>query len=143
MQMKVKKAAEIESRLQPWTKQRVIEKIKKRKTSNKPLGYSAVRRDNRLLVSAACYHFGNWSRALEAAGLNPAEFKYQLKWNKKKIVGKILQWGKAGKSLKNSVVEKEYPALWGAAIYHFGCWKSAVNAAGLDYEEIKKLENIT
>ena len=53
-----------------WSKQRVIEAIHARIREGKQINYSATRRDDSALVSAARRYFGNWSKALLAAGVD-------------------------------------------------------------------------
>jgi len=54
-----------------WDKQRIIEMIQERHRQGKPLRYTQVKRDHATLAHAAKTYFGNWSKALAAAGLAP------------------------------------------------------------------------
>ena len=53
-----------------WSKERIIELIHARQREGKPINYSAIRREDSALISAARRYFGNWSKALLAAGVD-------------------------------------------------------------------------
>jgi hypothetical protein len=52
-----------------WTPQRIIECLRLRRQEGKPLHYMALHVDDNPLLCAAKYHFGNWQKALAAAGI--------------------------------------------------------------------------
>jgi hypothetical protein len=52
-----------------------------------PLGYSAARRANPALVSAAEAYFGTWDNALYAAGIDP-NLHLRGKWRKRRMIAK-------------------------------------------------------
>lgn len=60
---------------QTWTDEGVIDAILARLREHKPINANAVRREHRSLYSGVERRFGNWSKALAAAGLNPEEFQ--------------------------------------------------------------------
>jgi hypothetical protein len=62
-----------------WTPERVLKGIRAAKTSGWDLSYSGMlRRDSRLLAIGAST-FGNWSKALEAAGIDPGHYMPRAK----------------------------------------------------------------
>jgi len=54
---------------QRWTKERVIQEIRRRSDNRHSLKYNAARGENAALVAAARRHFGSWGQALAAAGV--------------------------------------------------------------------------
>ena len=56
-----------------WDKRRVIEAIRSRQRDGKCLTNAATVEDDGALVSAARRYFGNWTEALQAAGVRPDE----------------------------------------------------------------------
>ncbi len=60
------------------------------------------------------------------------------KWSKKKIISQIRRLKRDGENLSASVVSREHIALFSAAssASYFGSWRSAVCAAGINYERI-------
>ena len=63
-------------RVVPWSRERVIEAILMRALKNEPLGARSV--DPRSLADAGARIFGNWGKALAAAGLDPT--RYVCRW---------------------------------------------------------------
>jgi len=61
------------------------------------------------------------------------------KWTRESIIKRILALADLGEDLTCSNVKKIDSALVGAAISYFGNWGEALKAAGLDYDEIRKL----
>ena len=53
-----------------WNKQRIIVAIRARKEAGKDINHTTTQRDDCALVSAAQRYFGNWSKALAAAGVD-------------------------------------------------------------------------
>ena len=56
-----------------------------------------------------------------------------MKWDKKTIIKGITEL----KCQEQKFVRKENYALFGAAIYHFGSWRKAVEKAGFNYDSVK------
>jgi hypothetical protein len=61
------------------------------------------------------------------------------KWGEETIIKRILMVEGLGEDMTSSHVKEIDSALVGAAISYFGNWGSALRAAGLDYEEIRKV----
>ena len=64
-----------ERQVRGWTPQSVVDAILARLREHKPLNAKAVYTDERSLHRAATKRFGNWRKALIAAGLNPDQFQ--------------------------------------------------------------------
>ncbi len=92
------------------------------------------------LFRKARHRFGSWRAAIEAAGLDYHELVRRRKWTKEKIVEEIRRLYDEGRDLSVSAVLKTYPSLVAIAQSpkYFGSWRAAVEAAGLDYELIKR-----
>jgi hypothetical protein len=67
-----------------WNKKKIIAAIRKMHRLGQPPGYTAARRDNPALVSAAEAYFGNWGNALCAAGIDP-NLCFRRKWRKPRM----------------------------------------------------------
>jgi len=125
-----------------WTREKIITKIKElyasREAPDRGLNVTARYPS---LYSAACRIFGSWRKALEEAGFDEVFIELNTrrrKWNKKKVIEKIIDFYRAGEKLQSSYVQRKHPALFSAAARELGGWKKAIAAAGLDYHEIKK-----
>lgn len=62
-----------------WTREIVLEAIRKRHANGLPLNYQAVVNDDEKLTGAARRYFGSWNAGLAAAGFDPAEIKRQAR----------------------------------------------------------------
>jgi hypothetical protein len=70
--------------------------------------------------------------------LRRLKLKRNIRWDPDKIIDGIRDLRKRGESLLSSEVQKHHNQLYSAACRHFGNWSSAVEAAGLSYEEIRR-----
>ena len=125
-----------------WTRPAIIQEIhdlhaagESLKTRNmQHLGYGGM--------LAAAYRdrsLGSWRAAVEAAGLQYEEVAPRhRKWTRSRIVATITQLHQQGKDLSYSAVKQHHPYLLAAARRsdNFGSWQAAIEAAGLDYEQV-------
>lgn len=90
-----------------------------------PLTYTA-HKDSKLRRSAR-KHFGTWRAAVQSLGLG-SEMRH--KWTDQAIIEAILY--RRAASLRLYKTYQEDPALFGAAVKHFGNWQAALMAAGIN-----------
>src|SRR5947208_162736 len=57
-------------------------------------------------------------------------------WNQKRILRELRRLHKAGKNLAYTYLAKIDQSLLSAAAYHFGSYRHAIAAAGIDYREV-------
>ncbi len=126
----------------------VVAEIHRRANSDLPLNSMAVARggqsDPKLYISGRDY-FGTWPAALEAAGLDARtvqEAGFRKYQDAPSIVAEIRRRHEADLPLNvNSIVKPPAPyretALYNTARKQFGNWKAAIEAAGLDYDDIR------
>ena len=83
------------------------------------------------------HHFGRPQRLLSVSAL--AEMAGDMRrWTRDDIAMEILQLYASGGELNYSSMAETQPSLLRAATRHFGSWRSAVEFAGLSYDEIRK-----
>lgn len=63
-----------------------------------------------------------------------------MRWTRKKITDEIRRMKSAGEELNYSSIERGHLNLARAAAWHFGNWRGAVEAAGIDYEAVGKYQ---
>lgn len=125
-----------------WTPDLIIECIRERQAADLPLNASAVIADDERLYGAARRHYGGWSRALQMAGIDPASVappRVQLPrgtWTRDLIVTEIKRYAEEGQDLAAHRMQQADSRLVAAAAHHFGSWRTAIGAAGYDYEKI-------
>lgn len=64
--------------------------------------------------------------------------KKRQTWTKERIIEEILKRRKRRRGLHSYRMMREDPKLYRAARHHFGSWRAAVEAAGLDYEKFRR-----
>ncbi len=60
------------------------------------------------------------------------------KWSQETIANEIVRMHNRGEDLNYATIAQEQVALLRAATRYFGSWRTAVEYAGLDYEDIRK-----
>jgi hypothetical protein len=93
------------------------------------------------LLRAATRYFGSWQAAIEYAGLNYDDIRKYRSWTKDRIVERIRELHAQNADLSWRHVSLTLdPSLAAAATKksHFGSWRAALDAAGLDYDEIRR-----
>lgn len=133
--------------LKSWSKEKIIEEIKALHKEGEELNAANVRRVNPPLIAAvdSKRYFNSWGDAVKAAGFDYNKIKKLREWTKDKIVSEILKLKESGAPLNPQAVREYYNPLLIAACkkHHFGSWQNAIEAAGLDYDEINKYSDRT
>jgi hypothetical protein len=109
--------------------------------SGENLNYAHISQEYVALLRAATRYFGSWRAAIEFAGLNYEDIRRYKSWNRDRIVERIRELNEKGEDLSwRHVSTKLDPQLAAAATKrkHFGSWRNAVAAAGLDYGQIRR-----
>lgn len=112
-----------------WTDRRVIETIQNYYVQGRSIDINGC--GDKKLFAAAKRRFGTWAKAVAAAGLSakyspPAPVRA---WTKQDVLDAITKWHEDGRPISN--VCKQDQGLYSAAKKHFGTWRQAVMAAGL------------
>ncbi|MGF1678067.1 MAG: homing endonuclease associated repeat-containing protein [Candidatus Methylacidiphilales bacterium] len=63
------------------------------------------------------------------------------KWSAQLVLDEIRSWETEGKALYSHHVRQEFQELLAAGIRYYGSWKSAVEAAGIPYQDVRKYQN--
>lgn len=59
-------------------------------------------------------------------------------WTSERVIDEIRALEKQGVDLRHGSVQDDHKRLVSAAIRYFGSWRAAVEAAGVDYEDLRK-----
>jgi hypothetical protein len=114
----------------------VIRAILRREQEGLPLNCEAVKEASRSLHGGGYRLFGSWRNALQAAGINVATIERRREWNKAKIIARLRELCRHGRSLRQSAVHRHDSGLCRAACLTFGSWCNALVAAGINPESI-------
>jgi len=125
-----------------WTKEKIIATIRELYEQGVDLSPTGIQKTHSALFSSARSktHFSNWRSAIAAAGLDYEEIKRGGDvWRPEDIIQGIRQGYEAGEDLLGAGFKERNKKLYLAACTkrYFGSWKAAIQAAGLDYKEIR------
>ena len=124
-----------------WSKESIGLEIRHMYDAGENLNYAAVAASHISLLRAATRYFGSWESAISFAGLNYDEIRRYKSWNRQRIINRIQQLYDDGVDLSwRNVCCHVDPQLAAAATKksHFGSWREALKASGLDYESIRR-----
>lgn len=119
-----------------WTKSDVIEKLQS--LPEEDLISKNLRKKHSKLYSACLNLFGSRKNALVAAGINYEDTLMNVPWTKDRVISAIQMYHLNDIPLNFKFISMHHTGLRKKAEKFFGSWGGAVDAAGLDYEEVKK-----
>jgi len=125
-----------------WTRDAIIQEIRDLHAAGESLKTRNMHRLGYGGMLAAAYRdssLGSWRAAVEAARLSYEEAApRRRKWTRPRIVAVINQLHQQGKDLSYTSMKQHHPYLLVAARRpdNFGSWQAAVEAAGLDYDQV-------
>lgn len=134
-------------RKRKWTRERVLDRIRELHAAGEDLSHSSAKRNHQYLVVVAINSrfFGSWREAVEAAGINYEDVSKHEYWSKDRVSERIRELHAEGESLSHEDAKRNHGALVSAASSprYFGSWGAAIRAAGLNYDEIRKINRWT
>ena len=128
-----------------WTKAKILRRIRELAAQGEDLSHGAITQNHSALAAAASNrrYFGSWGEAIEAAGIRYDEVRrHREPWDRERILATIRELHARGEDLITTNIRKlgyrtmEYAARRQG---HFGSWRAAIEAAGLDFEEVTRL----
>ena len=126
-----------------WSKESIALEIVHAYESGENLNYSGIAAANLALLRAATRYFGTWEAAVRFAGLDYDSIRRYKSWSRQRIIARIQELHQAGTDLSwRNVCLHVDPQLAAAATKksHFGSWREALEAAGLDYDAIRRYQ---
>jgi hypothetical protein len=125
-----------------WTKKVVLAELRRRLRHGEDLSYGHARHHAVPLQGAMVRHFGSYTKALKAAGIDPKKFQnrrhpknhIQLRhWTEDLVLKTLKNMHASGQDLRfRTMKEKHQPPFW-AAVKLFGSYINALREAGIDY----------
>lgn len=113
-----------------WSPAKILSKIRLISRRRRPLTSDEIERRYHNLVSAARRHFGSWSKAVLAAGVDPTKLQRVVPWSRERVIEAILTRTLRNEPLVARLIEPR--SLVDAGHRFFGSWRAAVSAAGMD-----------
>ncbi|MEK7640130.1 MAG: hypothetical protein AAB424_03275 [Patescibacteria group bacterium] len=129
-----------------WTRNVIIVEIQKRHSQVLAINSREICLHHSALYCAACSRFGSWKKAVQAADIDYAKISMRTwgYWNKKTVITAIRKRSVLNKSLCVTAArkgDKSLSCLITAAQAHFGTWRNAIKAAGLNDQELLRMSN--
>lgn len=113
-----------------WTPSRIMNTIRSLARRKRPLSGSEIRGRYGHVVAAGRRQFGSWSKAVIAAGVDPATLRRAPPWTAERVIEAVLRRALTGEPLGSREVRPRSLADAGAKV--FGNWGAALRSAGLD-----------
>jgi len=120
-----------------WNRDNILRWILERDSQGKPIRAKDALAYNSYMYREAMRSFGSWTGALAAAGINLPARQGARTWSPKKVIRGIQRASVKPESLcyKNMMIRRR--SLLEAAKKHFGNWRKALIAAGIDPESVR------
>ncbi|MGD0094586.1 MAG: hypothetical protein ABSE73_32145 [Planctomycetota bacterium] len=113
-----------------WPPAKILMIIRNLSRRHRPLTKTQLERRYGSMLSAARRLFGSWSKAVLAAGVDPARLQRVVPWTRERVIEAILTRALRNEPLAAQVTHPR--SLVEAGRRFFGSWAAAVEAAGLD-----------
>lgn len=129
--------------MRKWSKESIGAEILQMHNAGGNLSYANIAQTQVALLRAATRYFGSWRIAVEFAGLCYEDIRKYRMWTRDRILERIKELHEAGEDLSWRHISTEVdPQLAAAATKqkHFGSWRNAIQAAGLDYGVIRRYQ---
>ncbi|MFP4029659.1 MAG: hypothetical protein ACLFWL_17910 [Candidatus Brocadiia bacterium] len=129
-------------RIPKWTKEVVVEVVQEAYEKGVDLSWTNVSGDPE--YSGVAYaairssRFGSWDATLRAAGVDPSEVRRYESWNREKVLRRIRERKRKGLPLNSKAMQEDDCRLFNAALKRFQGWDKALEAAGVDPDEVYK-----
>lgn len=114
----------------------IIRKIVERDLAGESLLEGNVRTANELLHAAAINAFGSWDTAMEYAGISARDVGRRRDLTPERIKQQLRRLCTTGYDLGAKVNRSRDGALYSAAMRHFGSWRDALTAAGINVANV-------
>jgi hypothetical protein len=128
---------------QKWSPEVVVQAIKELHTAGSRLDHSYVRKNHRSLLWAANRYIGTWKESIEAAGLNYSSIRLiseATQWSRQRVIEEIIALRQSGQSLNSNYAQTKQQKLYTASLRYFGSWGKAVESAGFDYSQERRVQ---
>ncbi|MHB1460245.1 MAG: homing endonuclease associated repeat-containing protein [Armatimonadota bacterium] len=124
-----------------WSEDSIIKTLVQLHKEGVDLSYSGVTKTHLALLRAAMRRFGSWRAAVEAARIPYSGVRKYRDWSRERIIARIRELHDKGEDLSwGNISVNVDPQLAAASTKpkHFGSWREAVEAAGIDYDSVRR-----
>jgi len=121
-----------------WGQDLVIAKLRERRAGGLGVNMQALSNSDLRLRDAMTRHFGSFDAALRAAGIDPADVRKRISWDKDKVIRALHDRRDRGLGLNQKAIGGSDSPLVNAMWAQFGSHDAALRAAGIDPNSVKK-----
>ena len=124
-----------------WTRHTILEEIRRLHKAGEDMSFASLEQNHLSLMRASAWHYGTWRRAVEESGIDYETLSRYRRWTKARIIARIQELYAEGQDLSWRAISQEVdPALAASALRPngFGSWPEAIEAAGLDINEVAR-----
>ena len=114
----------------------IIRKIVELDVAGHKLVEESVRDTNELLYEAAINEFGSWQTALDYAGVRARDVGRSRELTVERVKQRLRRLCTTGYDLGAHLNRERDRELYYAALHHFGTWRRALAAAGINLSNI-------
>lgn len=129
-----------------WSNEIIIREIRELHAQGVDLSFRAMAlSQHNPMVHAAIRpkYFGSWKSALEAAGLQAEEIYRYRNWEETDILEEIRRLKTEGADLSSKAMDENSNRLIATARRRFGNWGSALQRAGINYDDVRRRKRWT
>jgi len=116
---------------QPYGKREWIAAIRKIRKNGGSIRAGDLQHKNQNLYQLAVWLFGDYDKALSAAGFDPQQMRLRRFWDKEKIVRALRRMRGQNLPLYPKYVMNNHRDLFHGALRQYGSWNRALAAAGI------------
>lgn len=114
-----------------WDRNSILFELRALHRDKEPMSSGQLQKSDPGLYAAAVRHFGSYQKALESAGIDPADVQQRRQWTKESVTSALKKLAKKKKELSGATVRQSDPALYGASVRLFGKFANAKSHAKL------------
>ncbi len=115
----------------PYNKRDWIAAIKKVYKRDEQIFAGFLQEKHQQLYHQGTWLFGDWDKALRAAGFDPEQMRLRSFWESQKVILVIRALRKQNLPLYAKYVVKNHPNLFSGTVRQYGSWNKALVAAGI------------
>jgi hypothetical protein len=116
----------------PYGKKDWIDAIKKVHRRGESVFAGDLQDKQPYLYQQGLWIFGDWDKALRAAGFVPDKMRMRRSWDKDRIIRELRRMRQHNLPLYAHYVMKNHQSLFHAALRHYGSWNKALVAVGIN-----------
>lgn len=118
-----------------WTKENIVSEFNKFAESGEDISPKNLRDKRNDLLIQIRRKFESYEQFVTNLGYDYEQLLGFKRWSKERVISEATKRRNEGKSMKRNDIERDYPALLSAMCKHFGNFRNAIEACGLNYEE--------